>query len=949
MLRKSIIAMFCVLVLGPAWSASGDLVGWWTFDETEGTIAADSSGQGNNGTVVGAALWVPGKIEGALEFNGSTYVNCGNSTSLNIRDQVTIAFWFKVQAFVNEWEAFLSKGDGSYRASRSGGTGNATHMGITGSNYFDAPTTITDNQWHHYSATYDGATAIIYIDGKEDARQSYTGQIGDSSAYNLYLGNNSQNTTRLLHGLLDDVQIYNNALTPDEIQKIMEGLGNKFIAKDPNPEDLAVDVPQDAVLSWTAGEYAATHDVYIGDSFADVNEATTASADLLVSPGQPDTSYDSDGLFEFGKTYFWRVDEVNAAPDNTVFQGTVWRFTAEPFAYPIAGIKATASSSAKTTAPGKTVDGSGLTDGQHSTDLTHTWLSNNEMPCWIQYEFDRVCKLNEMAVWNSNQPMEGYIGWSAKDVAIEYSTDGTNWAALENVPQFTKAPGDATCTADTIDFGGILAKYVKLTITSNWGGIVKASGLSEVTFYQIPVQAREPQPADDATDVALDAQMNWRPGREATSHQVFFGTDSNAVADGLAPAGTVTDHRYTPASMEFGVKYFWKVDEIGEAGTYAGDVWSFTSQEFAPIDDFEDYDDSDNRIFDVWLDGYDDDTNGSIVGYVDSAGGTFGETSVIHGGKQSMPLAYDNTQSLYISETTREFATAQNWTGSGATELCVWTRGRPVLTATPVAVTGGKLSLTGAGSDIWGTSDEFTYAFKTLSGDGSLVARVASRGTGTNEWTKGGAMIRDALRGGSTHAFMPITGGGGNGASFQNRPVADLASASVDSGSAITPPYWVKIERTGDSFTGSVSADGKTWSVVGTTIIVMEAPVYIGLAVTSHVATEQRTFEFDGIATTGTVTGDWQRAVIDAPIYNDAADMYLTVTDSTGKSATAISSTAAVAVDWTAWKIPMDSFAGVNFAKVKKLVIGVGTKGATTAGGIGMVFVDDIGYGRSAQ
>ncbi len=129
----------------------------------------------------------------------------------------------------------------------------------------------------------------------------------------------------------------------------------------------------------------------------------------------------------------------------------------------------------------------------------------------------------------------------------------------------------------------------------------------------------------------------------------------------------------------------------------------------------------------------------------------------------------------------------------------------------------------------------------------------------------------------------------------------------------------------------------------------MEDPVLIGIAVTSHAAGEDRTYDFDSIATTGTVTGSWQGAVVDKALYNDAAGMYLIVEDSAGKSATVTSDTAATAADWTRWTAPMSDFAGVNFAKVQKLTIGVGTQDAATAGGKGMVFIDDIGYGRSAQ
>ncbi len=83
-----------------------------------------------------------------------------------------------------------------------------------------------------------------------------------------------------------------------------------------------------------------------------------------------------------------------------------------------------------------------------------------------------------------------------------------------------------------VDLGGVVAKYVRLTINSAWGSLPQA-GLAEVRFFSVPVQARLPEPAMDATGVALDPTLSWRPGREAASHVVYFGADADAVADGV--------------------------------------------------------------------------------------------------------------------------------------------------------------------------------------------------------------------------------------------------------------------------------------------------------------------------------------------------------------------------------------------------------------------------------
>ena len=231
-------------------------------------------------------------------------------------------------------------------------------------------------------------------------------------------------------------------------------------------------------------------------------------------------------------------------------------------------------------------------------------------------EFDKVYKLYDLKVWNSNQLIESFIGFGAKKVTIEYSADGTTWTALDNVPEFARATGMPGYAANTtVNLGGVMAKFVKLTINSTWGGVAPSTGLSEVRFSYVPVQARAPQPATAATGVAVDASLNWRPGREAGSHQVFFGTDPNAVASGTAAAKTVTDHGFAPGSLNFGTTYYWKVDEVNTV-TYPGDVWSFTTQEYAAVDDFESYNDDDKRIYDAWIDGYTDGNSGSIVGYM---------------------------------------------------------------------------------------------------------------------------------------------------------------------------------------------------------------------------------------------------------------------------------------------------------------------------------------------
>ena len=186
--------------------------------------------------------------------------------------------------------------------------------------------------------------------------------------------------------------------------------GAKSGATRPNPQDKAADVLRDAVLSWKPAASAATHNVYLG---TDLDAVTTAGASVLVGQGQDANTYDPPGHLTLGQTYYWRVDEVNGAPDFTVQSGPVWSFTVEPYSYPIANVTATASSFETNTGPENTVNGSGL-DPQdlHSTGDKTMWLSGKTapLPAWIQYQFDRVYKLHEMWVWNHNTAMESVVG-----------------------------------------------------------------------------------------------------------------------------------------------------------------------------------------------------------------------------------------------------------------------------------------------------------------------------------------------------------------------------------------------------------------------------------------------------------------------------------------------------------------------------------------------------------
>ena len=142
---------------------------------------------------------------------------------------------------------------------------------------------------------------------------------------------------------MDEVGIFNRALSAEEVALVMAGYGGDR-ASNPRPKDKATDVPRDVVLGWDPLATATTRDVYFGTAYSDVNDASRANpGNVLVSRGQTATTFAPADL-AYGQTYYWRIDEVNATPDGTIFKGDVWSFTTEPYAYPITSVTATASS-----------------------------------------------------------------------------------------------------------------------------------------------------------------------------------------------------------------------------------------------------------------------------------------------------------------------------------------------------------------------------------------------------------------------------------------------------------------------------------------------------------------------------------------------------------------------------------------------------------------------------
>ena len=215
------------VVTGDVWSFSpGGLVGFWKFDEGSASTAADSSGNNLHGTIAGNPARVDGPAGYALQFDGDgDYVDFGNDSSLNITNQITVTAWIKVDAFDCEYQAIITKGDGSWRLQRNGTKG-SIEFACTGAFVPGAlvgslfgSVNLDDGRWHHIAGIYDGSMICLYVDGEHDIASDADGSI-EVNDYNVFIGANAEKPDRNFKGSIDEVRIYNYALSAEEVKEI---------------------------------------------------------------------------------------------------------------------------------------------------------------------------------------------------------------------------------------------------------------------------------------------------------------------------------------------------------------------------------------------------------------------------------------------------------------------------------------------------------------------------------------------------------------------------------------------------------------------------------------------------------------------------------------------------------------------------------------------------------
>ncbi|MBW7990632.1 MAG: LamG domain-containing protein [Planctomycetes bacterium] len=676
-----------VLVLGlvltsMAGAADPDLVAHWKFDDGSGTTLFDSSGNGHDGTLVGDPKWVPGRLGGALEFDGDgDFVELENNTDFDIPVNITITCWIKVNQFDKTWQAIVTNGDGSWRVHRSSSSNNIA-WGSSGLSPTDltGTTDVSTGEWFHIAAVYNGTQKLLYINGNLDASSDSTGNINNST-YGVNIGENDQATGRYFDGLIDDVRIYRRALLDVEILGVMAGGGTDYpLASGPAPKDGVYHLDTWVNLAWRAGDFAVSHDVYFSDNFDDVDAGAESAfqgnqAGTFLVAGFPGFAY-PDGLIP-GTTYYWRIDEVNDTEPNSPWIGDLWSFMIPP----------------------KTGYLPDPADGAESVGV------------------------DETLGWTP--------GFGAKLHTVYFG---------ETFDEVDNAAGGLPQGMSTYDPGTLTMAKTYYWRVDEFDVFETHKG--NVWSFTTEGAVGSPTPANGAVDITQTPVLTWAPGLGA-SHEVYFGAEAASLE--LKGSGNLGSESFEPGQLEWNTAYYWRVDEANNANAdspWTGPLWSFTTANFLIIDDFESYNDLDpanpasNRIFLAWIDGFGDQTNGSLVGYENPP---FAEQSTVNGGLQSMPFSYDNA--VGKSEATLTLTSNRDWTVNGVTTLVIWYVGDAANAAEQMYVTlNGNAKVTNDNPDA-AQINKWTQWTIDLQAFGINLANVNSITLGLSSVTGGSGMM----------------------------------------------------------------------------------------------------------------------------------------------------------------------------------------------------------------
>ena len=643
MCRKPICVITSVLLLSlNASAASGKtaLSHHWNLDEASPPYVDNAGGADATGTNLPKS--VVGLIGSALEFDGiddEISASHPDKWDWGAEDSFTMTYWTKTTP------GQASQTNNMVALARQGTGANQLHWWIgcavnTWQAYFQLRDTnrvgervvggpaLNDGNWHLVTAVRDDSENQnrLYVDGEFVGRLDWDYTAGFDADVPFTIGHIILSSHNYRYpAVLDDIRVYERALSEDQARNMFDNILPTFSkAYAPAPADGANHEAAWVNLSWSQGDFAVSHDVYVGDNFDDVRDATNESdafcgnqAGMFIVAGFPGFAF-PEGLVP-GTTYYWRIDEVNEADPNSPWKGDIWSFLIPP----------------------KTAYNPDPADKAEFVGPDNTTLS------WTP---GLGAKLHTV-----------YLGDSFVDV-----NDGT----ITGVPMGTASYNPGPLQPEEVYYWRV----------DDFDGFETHKG--NIWSFTTPGAVGNPHPANGKADVQMIETLSWTSADNATSHELYFGTEADAVNNATTVSPEYIGPRalgaesYDPGGLAWDSSYAWRVDEVYPTGTVKGITWTFATADFLLVDDFESYNDIDppdrnsNRIFDKWIDGYGTTTNGALIG---NDLPPYAETSIVHGGAQSMIYRYDNN--LKTSEATLSLVYPIDWTEQSVAKLSIRFRG----------------------------------------------------------------------------------------------------------------------------------------------------------------------------------------------------------------------------------------------------------------------------------
>jgi len=718
MSKKLIYLISFVLLLGLISDASAELVGQWKLDEGAGTTALDATGNGNNGTLEDGPTVVDGQFGQALAFEDSRVaIPASDSLTADMfQGSFTLSAWINPKRTGDTWQQIFRSiredatsndtlfinNDG--RLSWRGRVGGAWAGGMCET----APNVVPADQWTHVAVTGDGTNFRIYVNGALSQESAFQTTDGTNATY--YIGGDPTWIDESYTGMIDDFRVYNHVMSEDDIKSSMENQGGAIVkAYGPDPRNSTLHEDTWISLGWRAGDFAVSHDVYIGDNFDAVNEGAEGTfignqAETFIVAGFPGFPY-PDGLIP-GTTYYWRIDEVNDAEPNSPWKGDIWSFSIPP----------------------KTAYFPDPADSAESVEL--------------------------------DAELSWTPGFGAKLHTVYF---GDNFDDVNN------AAGGLPQGTTTYSPGPLKMAQTYYWRVDEFDALATYKG--DVWSFTTEGAVAALAPSNGAVDVKQTQILTWSPNVFAASHEVYFGTDEDAVknADAGSPEykGTraLGSETYDPGILEWDTTYYWRIDEVNNTNPdspWVGPLWSFTTANFLVVDDFEDYDIGNNEIWWTWIDGlgyashptlpaHPGNGTGSMVG--DETTGSYMEETIVHGGGKSMPVFYDNNILRY-SEVEKTLTYPRDWTENGITTLSIWFRGDAANAAETLYVvlnSSAVVSHDNPDAALITRWTEWTIDLQAFADQGVNLANVNTIGLGLGDWNNpqaggSGTMYFDDIR-----------------------------------------------------------------------------------------------------------------------------------------------------------------------------------------------------------